>query len=58
MPIKSSSYKGNHYVKIVFDTPKKLSAKEQELYEGLAKEAKLNAKTKKGDKGFFSSLFS
>ena len=36
--------KGDHYVKIIIDIPKKLSKKEKELYEHLAKEAKLNIK--------------
>jgi len=43
--------KGDLYVKIIIDTPKKLSKKERELYEELAKEAKLDIKPQ--NKGIF-----
>jgi len=36
--------KGDHYVKIKVDIPKKLSRKEKQLYEELVKESKLNIK--------------
>lgn len=47
-----SSEKGDHYVHIEIEIPKKLSSKEHELYEQLAKEAKLSVKQAK-KKGFF-----
>lgn len=43
--------KGDHYVKIKVDIPKKLSKKEKQLYEELVKESKLNIKPQ--NKGFF-----
>ena len=39
-----SAIKGDHYVKIIVDIPKKLSKKEKGLYEELTKESKLNIK--------------
>jgi len=43
-PKMNTETKGDHYVKIIIEIPKKLSKKEKELYEQLAKEAKLNIK--------------
>jgi molecular chaperone DnaJ len=43
--------KGDHYVKIKVDIPKKLSKKEKQLYEELIKESKLDIKPQ--NKGFF-----
>jgi molecular chaperone DnaJ len=43
--------KGDHYVKIKVDIPKKLSRKEKQLYEELAKESKLDIKPQ--NKGLF-----
>jgi len=43
-PKMNTDIKGDHYVKIIIDIPKKLSKKEKDLYEQLAKEAKLNIK--------------
>ncbi len=39
-----SSMKGDHYVKIKVEIPKRISRKEKELYEQLAKENKMNIK--------------
>lgn len=45
--------KGDHYVKIIVDTPVKLSRKEKDLYLQLAKESKIFGTDKDG---FFSKL--
>ncbi len=45
--------KGDHYVKVIVDIPKKLNKKEKELYLELAKEAKLKPKHKES---FLSKL--
>ena len=45
---------GDHFVRINIDTPKKLSKKERQLYEELAKEARIHPK---GDKGVFGKIF-
>ncbi|MBT6069281.1 molecular chaperone DnaJ, partial [Candidatus Peregrinibacteria bacterium] len=47
-----SSKKGDHFVEVHVDVPKKLSKKEKELYEKLAEEGGLDSQGKK--KGFFS----
>ena len=47
----NSTSKGNHYVKIIVDIPQKLSKKERDLYEELAKESKLDIKPQ--SKGIF-----
>lgn len=39
-----TTHRGDHYVKIVVEIPKKLSKKERELYEALAEEAKMDIK--------------
>lgn len=44
--------KGDHYVEINVEIPKKLSRKERQLYEELAKESGMGVESKKG---FFSS---
>lgn len=54
-PVLQGHGKGMHYVKIIVDTPKKLSNKEGELYKQLADESGLNIKAEK--KGFFDSLW-
>lgn len=46
--------KGDHFVKIIVDTPQKLSRKEKELYAQLAKESGLPLKD--GQEGFFSKI--
>jgi molecular chaperone DnaJ len=46
--------KGDHFVKVLVDVPAKLSKKEKELYQQLAKEAGLELKTTK--EGFFSKI--
>jgi molecular chaperone DnaJ len=51
MPKLNTAAKGDHYIKVILDVPSKLSKKEKELYEQLAKEANLNIK--EGKKGFF-----
>ena len=51
VPKVGNDDKGDHYVKINVVTPKKLSKRERELYEELAKEAKLNIKPQ--SKGIF-----
>lgn len=51
VPHVGSDTKGDHFVKIIVDIPKKLSKKEKELYEELAKESKLNIKPQ--NKGLF-----
>jgi len=43
-----SSKKGDHYIEVHVEIPKKLSKKEKQLYEELAKESGLNPKGKKG----------
>lgn len=47
----NSSSKGDHFIKIIVDVPKKLSKKEKELYEELATESKLDIKPQ--GKGIF-----
>lgn len=51
VPKVGTTTKGDHIVKIIVDTPKKLSKKEKELYEELVKEAKLDIKPQ--PKGLF-----
>lgn len=51
VPIVGTDKKGDHLVKIIIDTPKKLSGKEKELYTELAKQAKLDIKPQ--SKGIF-----
>ena len=51
VPKVGTTTKGDHYVKINVDVPKKLSKKERELYEELVKESKLNIKPQ--SKGLF-----
>ncbi|MDP2690923.1 MAG: molecular chaperone DnaJ [bacterium] len=55
-PKLNSSQKGDHYVSIRLEIPKKLMNTEEEHYKELAKLAKLSTKSK--DKSFFSKLFS
>jgi molecular chaperone DnaJ len=43
-PILGKDEKGDHIVKIIVETPKKLTKKERELYEQLAKEANIPIK--------------
>lgn len=50
--IINGTSKGDHFVKIIVDVPKKLSKKEKEMYENLANESKLNIKPQ--GKGIFS----
>ncbi len=56
VPQLNSSHTGDHYVTITIDIPKKLSKAEKDLYQELAKTAKLSMKS--SDKGFFSGIFS
>ncbi len=56
VPKMNTGGKGDHYVKIVVNIPKKLSAKEKELYGELTKEAGL--KIKPTEQGFFEKLWS
>lgn len=51
VPIVGTNNRGDHYVKIIVDTPQKLSGKEKKLYEELAQEAKISIKPQ--SKGFF-----
>jgi len=51
VPKVGTTTKGDHFVKILIDVPKKLSRKERELYEELTKEAKLDIKPQ--SKGLF-----
>ena len=51
VPKVGTTGKGDHYVKITVDVPKKLSKKERELYDQLVKESKLNIKPQ--SKGLF-----
>lgn len=51
VPRVGTSNRGDHYVKIVVDVPKKVSGKEKELYNELIKLAKLNIKPQ--NKGLF-----
>ncbi len=51
VPKVGTTTKGDHYVKINVEVPKKLSKRERELYDELAKESKLNIKPQ--SKGFF-----
>ena len=51
VPRIGTSAKGDHFVKIMVEVPKKLSKKEKELYEELVKEAQLNIKPQ--NKGLF-----
>ncbi len=51
VPKIGTTGKGDHYVKIIVDVPKKLSKKEKELYGELVKEANLNIKPQ--SKGLF-----
>ena len=55
-PKLSGPGRGDHYVTISIEIPKKLSTDERERYKELAKEAKLSTKSKDGS--FFSRLFS
>jgi len=43
-----SSGRGDHYVKVIIDIPKKLSKKEKEIYRNLAEESGIDVKEKKG----------
>lgn len=47
-PKVGTTHKGDHVVKIIVETPKRLSKKEKELYEALAKEEGLDLKAPKG----------
>ena len=47
----NASTKGDHFVKVVIDVPQKLSKREKELYEELAKESGLDIKPQ--SKGIF-----
>ena len=47
-PKINSAARGDHYVKIIIETPKKLSKKEKELFMELAKESGLKIKKKSG----------
>lgn len=51
VPIIGTNNKGDHFVKISIDIPKKLSKKERELYEELVKESGMNIKPQ--SKGLF-----
>jgi molecular chaperone DnaJ len=51
VPIVGTNGRGDHYVTVNIDIPTKLSRKERELYEELAKEAGLNIKPQ--NKGIF-----
>ncbi len=51
VPKVGTDMKGDHYVKIMVEIPQKLNRKEKELYEELAKEAKLDIKPQ--NKGLF-----
>ena len=51
VPKVGTATKGDHYVKIIVDVPKKLSKKEREFYEALAKESKIDIKPQ--SKGLF-----
>ncbi|KKT75556.1 MAG: Chaperone protein DnaJ [Candidatus Peregrinibacteria bacterium GW2011_GWA2_44_7] len=53
IPHMKGQNKGDHYVKIRIDIPKKLSRKEKELYQQLVQESGL---TLKGEGGLFSKL--
>jgi molecular chaperone DnaJ len=50
--LNSEKY-GDEYIKVIVETPKKLSKKERELLEKLSKEEKIS----KERKGFFASVF-
>ena len=52
-PILGKNGHGDHLVKVLVDIPEKLSSKEKEQYQELAKEAKLHVK----ENGFFEKLF-
>lgn len=54
-PKLNATGKGDHYVTVHIEIPKRLSSEEKEHYRALAKQAKLSAKSQKG---FFSGLFS
>ncbi len=51
VPIIGTTSKGDHYIKIIVDVPTRLSKKEREFYEALAKESKLDIKPQ--SKGIF-----
>jgi molecular chaperone DnaJ len=51
----NASSRGDHYISIELEIPKKLMAKEKDHYMELAKLSKLSTKSK--DKGFFDKLF-
>ena len=51
VPKSTMDERGDHYVTISINVPEKLSRKEKELYEALAKESSLNIKPQ--SKGFF-----
>lgn len=52
VPKVGAGTKGDHFIKIDVEIPTKLSKKDRELYEQLAKDAKLNIKPQ--SKGFFN----